>query len=277
MSMTQHTTLSMPIARRAFTLIELLVVIAIIAILAAILFPVFASAKVAAKTTSTLSSLHQVGLSAIIYTNDYDDGIILPTQGDHDDVNHWAKILVTYTKSRTIFFDPSRPSHDSDLVPLSNGFSLNWFDVVSLSINSGGYSGWYQNSTGACVCTRTRDDVPGYIYGRSMSGMNEPERRVAFAPTVFPGNDVGWHFFRNLAASWPDPSQAATFDFNNLVFDTRKIYSGSNVPVVHADGSAGKLRRSDFKDTNEAPTLASYCDWMQGEGQRTWGPYWSPS
>lgn len=61
--------------KRAFTLIELLVVIAIIAILAAILFPVFAQAKEAAKTTAGLSNIKQAGLGALMYANDYDDKI----------------------------------------------------------------------------------------------------------------------------------------------------------------------------------------------------------
>ncbi len=60
-------------SRKGFTLIELLVVIAIIAILAAILFPVFAQAKLAAKKASDLSNLKQIGLSTMLYTNDYDD------------------------------------------------------------------------------------------------------------------------------------------------------------------------------------------------------------
>lgn len=63
---------------RAFTLIELLVVIAIIAILAAILFPVFAQAKKAAKKTSSLSNMKQLGLGMTLYSGDNDD--VFPDQ-----------------------------------------------------------------------------------------------------------------------------------------------------------------------------------------------------
>ncbi len=59
--------------KRGFTLIELLVVIAIIAILAAILFPVFAQAREAARKTTCLSNLKQIGLGLIMYTQDYDE------------------------------------------------------------------------------------------------------------------------------------------------------------------------------------------------------------
>lgn len=56
-----------------FTLIELLVVIAIIAILAAILFPVFARAREAARKTTCLSNLKQIGTAAMMYVQDYDE------------------------------------------------------------------------------------------------------------------------------------------------------------------------------------------------------------
>jgi len=59
--------------RSAFTLIELLVVIAIIAIIAAILFPVFAQARAAARKTSCLSNLKQLGLGFLMYSQDYDE------------------------------------------------------------------------------------------------------------------------------------------------------------------------------------------------------------
>ncbi len=59
--------------KRAFTLIELLVVIAIIAILAAFLFPVFARSKEAAKKSTCISNLRQIGQAMLIYMQDSDD------------------------------------------------------------------------------------------------------------------------------------------------------------------------------------------------------------
>ena len=63
--------------KRGFTLIELLVVIAIIAILAAILFPVFARAREAARKTSCLSNMKQIGTGMMMYAQDYDE--IMPS------------------------------------------------------------------------------------------------------------------------------------------------------------------------------------------------------
>jgi prepilin-type N-terminal cleavage/methylation domain-containing protein len=80
--------------KKAFTLIELLVVIAIIAILAAILFPVFAQAKVAAKKTSCLSNVKQMGTAAQLYLGDNDDSYPVNSYGSpsgftYNNTHYW--------------------------------------------------------------------------------------------------------------------------------------------------------------------------------------------
>src|ERR1051325_10276363 len=60
-------------SKTGFTLIELLTVIGIIGVLAALLFPVFATAREAARKTSCLSNQRQIGSAATLYTQDYDE------------------------------------------------------------------------------------------------------------------------------------------------------------------------------------------------------------
>ncbi|MFP3902736.1 MAG: DUF1559 domain-containing protein [Armatimonadota bacterium] len=100
--------------RRGFTLIELLVVIAIIAILAAILFPVFARAREKARQSSCLSNTKQIGLSLLMYAQDYDE--TLPRSGGYRSPTvlaewggyvYWFMEIEPYMKNRQILDCPS--------------------------------------------------------------------------------------------------------------------------------------------------------------------------
>jgi prepilin-type N-terminal cleavage/methylation domain-containing protein len=97
---------------KAFTLIELLVVIAIIAILAAILFPVFASAKLAAKNTACQSNARQCAMAVTMYLSDNDDTMPLfyaynsqPPSGQTGHKGVELELL-PYTKNKEVFKSP---------------------------------------------------------------------------------------------------------------------------------------------------------------------------
>jgi prepilin-type N-terminal cleavage/methylation domain-containing protein len=97
--------------KRAFTLIELLVVIAIIAILAAILFPVFAQAKAAAKTTQSLSNMKQLATGNFMYAADYDDSRVIRNSfisypGGGGDEYSWKQLVAPYVKNTELLRDP---------------------------------------------------------------------------------------------------------------------------------------------------------------------------
>ena len=103
---------------RGFTLIELLVVIAIIAILAAILFPVFAQAKLAAKSAADLSNIKQIAIAGELWKADHDGYLVKSYQnyesgGELTGLNYpggaWAQALQPYIKNKDIFKSPLDP------------------------------------------------------------------------------------------------------------------------------------------------------------------------
>lgn len=87
--------------------------IAIIAILAAILFPVFAQAKAAAKSTAAISNAKQITTGMFIYMADSEDRFV-PVNNWDDSGNFigyssWVWAIQPYIKSADLFEDPQAP------------------------------------------------------------------------------------------------------------------------------------------------------------------------
>ncbi len=170
---------------RGFTLIELLVVIAIIAILAAILFPVFARAREAARSTSCLSNLKQFGTAWLMYAQDYDETFCVVNGGTDPTGNlfyYWDSVydastgqfdisqglIQPYMKSAPIVDCPSAAG-----IPVANNYRLAY--GLNIMVYGAGFvpppsqaafeaptdtiiladTGWRSPATGALARSRT--------------------------------------------------------------------------------------------------------------------------
>jgi len=151
---------------RAFTLIELLVVIAIIAILAAILFPVFAQAREAARTSSCSSNTKQISLGIIMYLQDYDEKMPMweydlqasaPNYGQKDPSggvyknyhNGWDEVVQPYIKNKQVLFCPSAngPGNDyNDNTKNDDGWTGSMNYATNCELTGRGWNAW-QNPT----------------------------------------------------------------------------------------------------------------------------------
>lgn len=155
--------------RRAFTLIELLVVIAIIAILAAILFPVFSSAKAAAKATAGLSNVRQMNIAVHLYLADHDETYPLAAYGTPTGFSIWHDILDPYVKNKDVWHCPGSSVSKNDLaggVTSHWGYNTRYLTDLALDFSNATNTRAVSSSAigdpaGTVVFTSARSSVPG--------------------------------------------------------------------------------------------------------------------
>lgn len=222
--------------RLAFTLIELLVVIAIIAILAAILFPVFAQAKAAAKTTATLSNLKQIGTAGYLYSGDYDD-VVVPHQFSVPTTNPgngglwspsgrmgWYQMESPYIKSPNLAFDAAR----GVTVNTGTGADVSWQSLVTLTLNRNGWSSY-------------EDPITFNRTYRTISSQEDIAKRQAYAITADPASpNLGWTY---------NTDEAACPMTSNLTSDAGNLYRQNRVYVAAIKFHGGKIIAS-FGDSH---------------------------
>ncbi len=177
--------------QKAFTLIELLVVIAIIAILASILFPVFASAKNAAKRTASTSNLRQISTALTLYAQDADDMTPMLYHYSPNDLSipstfgfyYWPVLTLPYTKSEQVFLCPN----DRDDDPLLSSGGKGRFDSTNpqhfyvMGANpSYGLNYRYLNQQ-VILASPAPNGLPFYYQGVSLTSLPSTSNTIAFA------------------------------------------------------------------------------------------------
>lgn len=251
---------------KAFTLIELLVVIAIIAILAAILFPVFAQAKEAAKQSTCMSNLRQVGMGTMLYMNDENDHYPTwaargaPINGGNSDFIPPDLQIMPYVRSTGIWFCPSDPGRrgDPNSMPwwdgtyrtkkLKRSYSfvgdIHTVEAGGLDLNTGVYYRKVRNQW---------DMIP-----RTVTELSEPADTVAWVEQWSP--------------QWIDQYVGTIWGSGFIDCDVSKL-AGRNVPY---QGPSDRLPPGCSGRQNEKPTAGhrSKGQYVFADGHagiKTWG------
>ncbi len=178
-----------------FTLIELLVVIAIIAILAAILFPVFAQAREKARQTSCLSNMKQIGTSALMYVQDYDE--TWPIAHPHDPITNAN--ATTYIWDSLPTLTTASPQTRSVWANAMQPYMKNW-DIWACP--SGQDNNLFGETEAAMGRVRFSYSYNGYLNSMSDAQPPVPADTVAFSENA-KRNRV-----RRYMVAWPVPTQS---------------------------------------------------------------------
>lgn len=192
-------TVSRHFLRRAFTLVELLVVIAIIGVLVALLLPAVQSAREAARRTSCLNNLRQIGLAIHTYV-DANKTHALGRDGTVQTTLAWSFRLLPFLEDGAVY-----ESHD---------YSLR----VDHERNA----------------RSMRTPIPSYYCPTRRQPIADRDFDNNDSPTQVPGVAAGGDYAANVGARWEGVHnsdwQEATGGpfFTNVVIEPRQVTDGTS-------------------------------------------------
>jgi len=231
---------------RGFTLIELLVVIAIIAILAAILFPVFSQAKAAAKKAADISNLKQLGLSFMLYANDYDDTAVPSGMKDYqtnitkvfwygsvsgdlmtstNNVDPKGSPLYPYQKNVDVMGDPTAKG-----IPQVGAWGHTDYGYNYLYV--GGYGDFYGPGPQAYLSRYTYDP-------KSLTAFERPSETLIFTDSAYADSIVPTPLQKY---AWLTPASLGDLFGDEFCETTHGRHTGGVANIVWLDGHVKSMK-----------------------------------
>lgn len=228
--------------RKAFTLIELLVVVVIISILAAILFPVFTQARERARATACLSNLKQIGLAWTMYSQDYDEQLVMYAYPQFSGSSYtweygWQTALMPYINNNQVFICPSATN-------ISDSSSATC-DPTRSTISGGLYMGSYGYNQAYLGRWAGSPLTPVLV---SLAAIEKPSQTIALTEITGVEGALSTYspYYWNTAHNSCTSSTGKVFHYEDQ-FATWH-FEGNN--ILFTDGHAKWMKKSAIRDYN---------------------------